>query len=577
MLIRLLRRFLAPYRGLLAGMVALQLLAILASLLLPTLNAQIIDRGVATGDIDYIWRLGGVMLLVAFTQVLVQVNAVRLGAKSAMGLGRDLRSHIFDHVLSFSSREVTRFGAPSLITRNTNDVQQVQQLVLMSSIMAVGAPIMMIGGVVMALREDIPLSGLILVAVIALAVGAGSILGRMTPLFQQNQERIDTVNTVLREQITGIRVIRAFTREPDEQARFAKANQDLTNITISIGVLFAMLFPLGGMIVNVSTTALMWFGGLRINAGGLQIGQLTAFVTYLALILMSVMMATMMSVMVPRAVVCAKRIMEVLDTESSVVPPTEPVTELLGGGHVRFDHVSFAYPGAEAPVLDDVTFELRPGTTTAIIGGVGSGKTSLVNLIPRLHDVSSGVVSVDGVDVRAIDPDTLWATIGLVPQQPYLFSGTVASNLRYGRPNATEDELWQALNTAQATPFVKASGQGLEMPISQGGNNVSGGQRQRLSIARALVKRPPILVFDDAFSALDVATDARLRAGLSAISGETTVLMIAQRVSSIRHADQIIVLDAGRIVGIGSHQDLLEGCPTYAEIVASQLSAEEAA
>ena len=577
MLVTLINRFIKPYAGLLVGVLIFQLIATAASLGLPTLNAQIIDEGVAKGDTDFILRHGLIMLGVSLIQAVSQVAAVYFGAKAAMSFGRDVRAAVFNRTLSFSTREVNQFGAPSLITRTTNDVQQVQMLVLMTCIMMVSAPITMVGGVFMALREDRALSWLILVAVVLLGSVIGVLVWRMTPLFQANQAKIDTINRVVREQITGIRVIRAFTREPLERQRFDAANSDLMRLAFAIGSLFAVLFPFVMLVMNLGSVGVMWFGAMRIDAEQMQIGQLTAFLTYLMQILMSVMMSTMMVMMAPRAAVCANRIMEVLNTRSSVVPPTNPVTDLPETGTVRFEDVEFAYPGAEEPVLSGLTFDLRPGQLTAVVGSTGSGKSTLVNLIPRLFDATAGRVLVDGVDVREIDPDLLWSRIGLVSQKPYLFTGSVASNLRYGDPDATDEQIWQSLQIAQAADFVSEMDGQLDAAIAQGGTNVSGGQRQRLSIARALVKEPEIYVFDDAFSALDVATDARLRAALWPRTRDAAVLIVAQRVSTIKQADQIIVLEHGRIVGIGDHDELMETCQTYREIVESQHSIEEAA
>jgi ATP-binding cassette subfamily B multidrug efflux pump len=575
-LIRLLReRLLAPYGRLLLGVLVLQLVGTLASLYLPSLNASIIDRGVLTGDTAYIWRTGKVMLAVSLVQIVCAAFATYLGARAAMSFGRDVRGAVFDRVLSFSARELNRFGAPTLITRTTNDVQQVQMLALLSSTVFVAAPITMIGGVVMALREDVGLSWLIIVAVPVLVASIGALIWKMRPLFRVVQTRIDTVNRVLREQITGIRVVRAFVREPFEADRFGRANAELTATQTSVGRYQAALFPIVMLVLNVSSVAVLWFGARRIDSGAMQIGALTAFLTYLVQILMSVMMATFLLMIAPRAAVCAERIEEVLGTESSVVPPAEGVVTTTDVSRVRFDHVDFTYPGADAPVLCDVTFTAEPGRTTAIIGSTGSGKTTLVSLVPRLFDATAGVVEVDGVDVRSLEPEALWGRIGLIPQRAFLFSGTVASNLRYGRPDATDDELWQALRTAQAEDFVRAMPEQLEAPISQGGSNVSGGQRQRLAIARALVKHPEIYVFDDAFSALDVATDARLRAALARETQGACVIIVGQRVATIREADLIIVLENGRVVGRGTHESLLADCPTYVEIVDSQRSAEE--
>ncbi|SJN37135.1 ABC transporter ATP-binding protein [Luteococcus japonicus] len=577
MLIKLINRHIKPYWGLIGAVLALQLVATIASLYLPNLNARIIDQGVARGDTHYIWVHGAWMLGVSLVQVAAQIAAVWFGARAAMQFGRDVRDAIFHRVLGFSSRELNHFGAPSLLTRTTNDVQQVQQLVLMTCVMMISAPITMVGGIIMAVREDPGMSWLILAAVAALAAGVVLLIWRVTPLFGIQQTRIDNLNRVLREQITGIRVVRAFVREPHEAKRFEQTNADLTQTATSLGRHMSFMFPFVMLIMNLGSVGVMWFGGHRIAEGHIQVGQLTAFLTYLMQILMSVMMATMMLVFAPRAAVCAGRIMEVLDTSSSVIPPQEGVTELAGRGVLEMRDVEFTYPGAEVPVLDEINLQLAPGRTTAIIGSTGSGKSTLVNLIPRLFDVTGGQVLVDGIDVREIDPDTLWARVGLVPQKPWLFSGTVASNLRYGKPDATDDELWAALETAQAADFVREMDGQLEAEIAQGGTNVSGGQRQRLSIARALVKKPGIYVFDDSFSALDVATDARLRAALAKETNGSAVLIVAQRVSTIREADEILVLEDGRIVGRGTHDQLLASCPTYVEIVDSQLSAEEAA
>ncbi len=576
-MIRLLATYLRPYRWHLAAVVALQLTQSAASLFLPSINASIIDKGVATGDTGHIWSMGALMLLVTVAQIAAQVGATWFGARTAMAFGRDLRGAIFARTLSFSSREVSRFGAPSLITRNTNDVQQVQMLVLMTAIMIVSAPLTMVGGVFMALREDVGLSWLIVAAVVLLGTIIGALVTQMTPLFRTMQVRIDTLNRVLREQISGLRVIRAFVREPLEAERFDRANSDLTDNAIRVGRRMMTMFPSVMFVMNLSSVAVLWFGAFRVAEGHLQVGQLTAYLAYLMQILMSVMMATMMLMIAPRAAVSAGRIAEVLGTESSVRPPEHPVTAVRRHGEVSFDSVSFAYPGAEHAVLSDVSFAVRPGRTTAIIGSTGAGKTTLINLIPRLFDASAGSVSVDGVDVRDLDPDLLWNRIGLVPQKPYLFSGTVASNLRYGNPAASDEELWAALEVAQARDFVEKMPGRLEAAIAQGGTNVSGGQRQRLAIARALVKKPEIYVFDDSFSALDVATDAALRAALAAETAEAAVVIVAQRVSTIRNADQIVVLDDGAIEGIGTHEHLLATCPTYVEIVESQFQATEVA
>ncbi|WP_345382363.1 ABC transporter ATP-binding protein [Pseudonocardia yuanmonensis] len=583
MLLRLLRRYLRPYRGPLTLVVVLQLVGTMAALYLPSLNADIIDRGIARGDTGYILGTGGWMLVVSLVQVVCSVTAVWYGSRTAMGFGRDVRAAVFHRVGEFSVREVNRFGAPSLITRSTNDVQQVQMLVLLSCTMLVAAPIMCVGGVVMALQEDVGLSWLVAVSVPVLALSIGAVVVRMVPKFRLLQERIDAVNRVLREQITGIRVVRAFVREPHERARFDVTNREVTEVATAAGRLQALIFPIVMLVLNVSSVAVLWFGAIRIDAGEMQIGALTAFLAYLLQILMAVMMATFMAMMVPRAAVCAERIGEVLGTESSVSPPGEPVLPAAVEGVLEFRGATFRYPGADAPVLRGISFTARPGETTAVIGSTGAGKTTLLSLVPRLFDVTEGAVLVDGVDVRELDPEDLWRRIGLVPQKPYLFSGTVASNLRYGDPAATEAQLWEALRIAQAEEFVRAMGgagpedTGLDSPISQGGTNVSGGQRQRLAIARALVKRPPIYLFDDSFSALDLATDARLRAALAPVTAAATVVVVAQRVSTVAGADRIVVLEDGVVVGIGRHEELLAGCPTYAEIVESQLGVEEAA
>jgi ATP-binding cassette subfamily B protein len=573
----LLSTYLRGYWPQIAIIFVFQLVATAASLYLPTLNARIIDDGVATGDTDAIWRNGGFMLAMSLVQGLSQIVAVYFASRVAMGFGRDVRAALFDKVFSFSTKEVNQFGAPSLITRNTNDVFQVQTLVFMTGAMVLSAPITMVGGVFMALGEDVGMSWLIVASVALLAVIITVLIVQMTPLFKLQQTRIDVINRVLREQLTGIRVIRAFVREKHEHDRFAVANVNLTDTATHLGRRMMTMFPAVMFIMNISTVGVMWFGGLRIDEGHLQIGQLTAFINYLMQILMSVMMATFMFMIAPRAAVCSARIQEVLNTEPSVVPPEHGVTELLSHGEVQLDAVDFTYPGAEEPVLHDVSFTVRAGQTTAIIGSTGSGKTTLVNLLVRLFDATGGQVLIDGVNVRELDPTTLWEHVGLVPQRPYLFNGTVASNLRYGRPDATDDELWHALEIAQAADFVEAMPEGLDAPIAQGGTNVSGGQRQRLSIARALVKQPDVYVFDDSFSALDVATDARLRDALAGETHQAAVVIVAQRVSSIRHADQIVVLDEGRIVGLGTHDELVRTCPTYAEIVESQFQSTEVA
>jgi ATP-binding cassette subfamily B protein len=577
MLLKLLGQFLRPHWRLIVGVIVFQLGQSIASLYLPTLNADIIDNGVAVGNTGYILSTGGLMLGITLAQVACSIIAVYFGARVAMALGRDLRSAVFSHVGTFSEREVSHFGAPSLITRSTNDVQQVQMLVLMTCTLLVSAPILSIGGIIMAIQLDGELSWILVVSVPVLLVAVGLIIVRMVPQYRAMQARIDTVNRVLREQLAGIRVVRAFVREDRETQRFAKANADVTDTALRAGRLFALMFPIVLLVMNVSSVAVLWFGAYRIEDGGMKVGALTAFLTYLVQILMAVMMATFMAILVPRASVCADRISEVLNTDTTVKMPANPVTRLRGTGLIELRDVSFSYPGAEQPVLRNISFTIPFGRTTAVVGSTGAGKTTLVNLLPRLFDATGGSVMIDGVDVRELDPDLLWSRMGLIPQRPYLFSGTVASNLRYGRPEATDDELWAALETAQARDFVSEMPEGLNGTISQGGTNVSGGQRQRLAIARALVKRAEIYVFDDSFSALDTATDARLRRALTRDVGDATMLIVAQRVSTIVDADQIIVLEDGEIVGRGTHHELLESSETYAEIVSSQLTAEEAA
>ncbi|MEU9922008.1 ABC transporter ATP-binding protein [Streptomyces griseoluteus] len=577
MLIRLLRTCLRPYKKPITLLVVLQLLQTSATLYLPTLNAHIIDNGVVEGDTGYILTFGALMIGISLVQVVCNIGAVYFGARTASALGRDLRGAVFDRVQSFSSRELGHFGAPSLITRTTNDVQQVQMLVLMTFTLMVSAPIMCVGGIVLALGLDVPLSAVLIAVVPVLGVCVMLIVRRLRPLFRSMQTRLDTVNRVLREQITGNRVIRAFVRDEYEQGRFGKANGDLTEMQLATGRMLALMFPMVMTVVNVSSIAVVWFGAHRIDSGGMQIGDLTAFLAYLMQIVMAVMMATFMFMMVPRAEVCAERIQEVLDTESSIVPPVAPVTELRGHGHLEIRNAGFRYPGAEEPVLRSIDLVARPGETTAVIGSTGSGKSTLLGLVPRLFDATEGEVLVDGVDVREADPALLARTVSLVPQKPYLFAGTVGSNLRYGKPDATDDELWAALETAQAKEFVERLEGGLEAPISQGGTNVSGGQRQRLAIARTLVQRPEIYLFDDSFSALDYATDAALRAALGRETADATVVIVAQRVATIRDADRIIVLDEGRVVGSGRHHELMAGNQTYREIVLSQLTEAEAA
>ncbi|NND74030.1 MAG: ABC transporter ATP-binding protein [Ilumatobacter sp.] len=568
---RLLQTHLGPYRSLLIVVVVLQGVQTGASLMLPSLNADLIDNGVLQGDNGYIWRTGAIMIGFTVVQIVFSAGAVWFGARAAMSFGRDIRRDIFHTVTSFSAQEVGRFGAPSLITRITNDVQQVMMLVVLACTMMIAAPMTMVIGIFFAIREDIGLSVILLVAIPAAVVLLGQVVIRMVPAFQLMQGRIDKVNSVLREQITGIRVVRAFVREPEEAARFAAANGELTATSLRAGRIMASMFPTVMLIINASSIAVLWLGADRIASGEMQLGSLVAYLSYLVQILIAVVMLTFMVSMLPRASVAAGRIVEVLDTESSVAPPAVPVTTVSEHGTLEFRDVSFTYPGAEVGVLTDVSFRLVAGQTTAVIGSTGSGKSTLVNLVPRLFDATSGAVLVDGVDVRELDPDLLWSNVGYVPQKPYLFSGTVASNLRYGRPDATDAELWDALEIAQASSFVQAMPDGLNSPIAQGGSNVSGGQRQRLSIARAIVVRPELYVFDDSFSALDLATDARLRLALRPHIRDAGVLIVAQRVSTIADADQILVLEDGRIVGRGRHDALIDSCPTYAEIVASQL------
>ncbi len=575
MLKRLLSSVLAKYRGLLWIVIGLQAVQALAGLFLPTLNSDIINNGVVKNDIGYIWRMGGVMLLVTLAQVIFSVTAVYFGSKVAMGFGRDTRRQLFHQVNAFSTREVAVFGAPSLITRITNDVQQVQMLVLMTCTLILGAPFTAIGGVFMAMHQDIGLSRILMVSIPILAVLLSLIISSMVPTFRKMQERIDRINEILREQLTGIRVVRAFVREPEEAQRFSVANDAVTQTALRGGRLQALMFPTATLVVNLSSVAVVWFGADRIAEGSMKPGAMIAFLTYLTQILMSVMMTTWMAALIPRAAVSAERIMEVLETPSSIVIADNPVTELSQTAVLQFDHVSFRYPGAEQPVLSDVSFTVRAGETLAIIGSTGSGKTTLMNLIPRLVDATEGVVSLDGVDVRDLAPEALWSRVGIAPQKPYLFSGTVASNLGYGKENATEEEMWEALRIAQAEDFVRAMPEGLNATIAQGGSNVSGGQRQRLAIARALIRRPEIYLFDDSFSALDLATDARLRAALTPYVQQAVVVVVAQRVSTIRHATMIMVLEDGDCVGFGTHDELLATCETYQEIVSSQANAQE--
>lgn len=584
MLWTLLRRHLRPYLPHVVAVIVLQLATILATLYLPSLNADIIDNGVATGDTDYIWRVGGIMLVVAMVQVVTAIASVWFGARASMGVGRDIRRSIYTRVDRFSTEEMSRFGAPTLITRATNDVQQVQMLVLMTLNMMVMVPIMSIGGIVMAIQEDPGLSWLVWVAVPVLMVIVGLLVTRLMPLFQRMQDNIDSINSVMREQIMGIRVVRAFVREEHETARFESANATLTDTSVRIGRLFVIMGPAITVVLHLATAAVLWFGGHRVDAGLVQVGALTAFMQYLLQILMAVMMGTFMMMMFPRAIISARRIQEVLETRPTLAEPSQPVgLEAAGGASVEFRDVTFAYPGAEAPVLDGVSFTAEAGRTTAIIGSTGAGKTTLVSLIPRLHDATSGQVLLDGVPVTDLARATISDTVGLVPQKPYLFSGTIAHNLRFGDPTADDERLWRALDVAQGTEFVadRTTGEGdtvasgLESAVSQGGTNVSGGQRQRLCIARTLVAAPRVYVFDDSFSALDVTTDAKVREGLAGHTQGATTIIVAQRISTITGADQILVLEEGRIVGRGTHEELLESSQTYREIVDSQITVEE--
>jgi ATP-binding cassette subfamily B protein len=576
-LVKLLREYLRPYRAPIALIVGLQFLATLAMLYLPTLNANIIDTGVLTGNSGYIWKTGALMLAITLGQIACQICAVYFAARTAMAVGRDLRSAQFRQVQRFSAREIGQIGTPSLITRSTNDVQQVQMLVLMFFVMTVSAPIMMVGSIVLALDQNVTLSGLLVVIIPVLAIVLGLIISRMVPLFRATQGKLDSINRVLREQITGVRVVRAFVRDERERDRFEDASNELLQVSLGAGKLMSLMFPSVMVVVNLSSVAVLWFGGHLINDGSMQIGALTAFLSYLMQTLMSIMMTVFTFMMVPRAEVSAERIREVLTTESSVVPAANPRVPDLLRGTLELRSVDFCYPGAEKSVLHDVSLLARPGEVTAIIGSTGAGKTTLLSLIPRLMDVTGGEVLVDGIDVRELDANVLSKTVGYVPQRPYLFSGTVASNLRYGNRDATDEELWQALETAQGRDFVEAMPEGLNAPIAQGGTNVSGGQRQRLAIARTLVRKPEVYLFDDSFSALDYATDARLRAALARETQEATVVIVAQRVSTIRQADTIIVLDEGRVVGTGTHSELMDGNETYREIVLSQLTEQEAA
>lgn len=570
MLLALLRRYVRPYRGPLAAVAALQVVSNMASLYLPTVNAAIIDDGVAKGDTETIVELGGVMLAVTALQVLCAVGAVYYGSRAATGVGRDLRSAIFHHVTGFSAAETARFGAPSLLTRTTNDVQQVQLLVQLTCTMLITAPIMSIGGIFMAIHQDAGLSWLLLVSVPVLALANYWIVRHLLPIFRSMQKLIDGINRVMREQLSGIRVIRAFAREPFERSRFAEANQALSDTALTAGRWQALMLPVTTLVINISSVALIWFGGMRIDAGQMQVGSLIAFLSYFMQILMAVLLATFILVLIPRATACAERITDVLSTEPAITSPAEPIRPDSVDGAVRLRDATFSYPGADRPVLQDVSLTARPGTTTAIVGSTGSGKSTLVSLICRMYDVTSGAVQVDEIDVRDYDTEQLWSEIGVVPQRGYLFSGTVADNLRYGKADATDDEMWEALRVASADGFVRSHADGLDMRVAQGGINFSGGQRQRLAIARAVIRKPAIYLFDDAFSALDVHTDTKVRSALSEVSANATVVIVAQRISTIAKADQIIVIDDGRVVGTGTHESLLVDCPTYAEFADSQ-------
>lgn len=570
MLWALLRRYVRPYRGLLTVVATLQVISTLASLYLPTINADIIDEGVAKGDTAAIVHLGGVMLAVTALQVLCAVGAVFFGSRASVGFGRDLRSAIFRHVLGFSATETARFGAPTLLTRTTNDVQQIQLLVQMTSTMLITAPIMGVGGIAMAVHQDAGLSWLLLISVPVLALANFLVIRRLLPIFRSMQRLIDGINRVMREQLAGIRVVRAFARESLERTRFDEANRALTDTAIIAGRWQAVMLPVTTLVINISSVALIWFGGHRIDAGQMQVGSLIAFLAYFMQILMSVLLATLLLVLLPRASACAERITEVLGTAAQIADPGDPVAVSRLRGEITLQDATFSYPGADRPVVQGVSLTARPGTVTAVVGSTGSGKSTLVSLISRQYDVTAGAVRVDGRDIRDYGTETLWSAIGLVPQRGYLFTGTVADNLRYGRSDATDDDMWAALRVAAAEDFVRADADGLQMKVAQGGINFSGGQRQRLAIARAVIRRPAVYLFDDAFSALDVRTDVRVRAALRETAAEATVIIVSQRISTVIGADQIVVVDAGRVVGTGTHESLLRDCPTYAEFVDSQ-------
>ncbi|MCV7411789.1 ABC transporter ATP-binding protein [Mycobacterium florentinum] len=574
MLLALLRQYIRPYRRLVAVLMVLQLISTLATLYLPTVNAAIIDEGVARGDTSTIVRLGMVMLAVTGLQVLCSVGATYLGSRSGMGFGRDLRLAMFEHVTTFSEPETARFGTPTLLIRSTNDVRQIQYLVQLMGTVLITAPIMCVGGIFMAIHQEAALTWLLLVSVPVLAVANYWIMSHMLPLFRRMQALIDGINRVMRDQLSGVRVVRAFTRETFERERFSRANTALSNASLTAGNWQALMLPVTTLTINVSSVALIWFGGLRIDRGQMQVGSLTAFLAYFTQILMAVLMATMTLVVLPRASVCAERITQVLSTRPAIASPQHPRLPSAGiTGVVRLEGATFTYPGADRPVLQDISLTARPGTTTAIVGSTGSGKSTLVSLICRLYDVTDGAVLLDDIDVRDYDTERLWSAIGLVPQRGYLFSGTVAENLRIGAAPGqvvTDEQMWEALRVAAADEFVRAHADGLQMRVAQAGMNFSGGQRQRLAIARAVIRRPAIYLFDDAFSALDVHTDAHVRAALQEISGGATIIVVTQRISTASQADQIIVVDNGKLVGTGTHESLLADCTTYAEFADSQ-------